>query len=65
MDDNLEQLLKSLRPRPILEILDNELQRAEKTESSYAAFLTDLLRHEYQSQPERFLNLLIVTRGYG
>ena len=59
MDDNLEQLLKNLRLRRTLEILDRELQRAEKTGPSYAAFLADLLRHEYQSQQERFLEYRI------
>ena len=59
MDDNLEQLLKNLKLRRTLEILDRELQRAEKTGPSYATFLADLLRHEYQGQQERFLEYRI------
>ena len=35
MDDNLEQLLKSLNLRRIGQVLDRELQRAVKKEISY------------------------------
>lgn len=59
MDDNLEQLLKNLRLKRMAEILDGQLQRAEKTAPSYAEFLAGLLREEYHSQQERFLEYRI------
>ena len=42
-----------------LEILDDELKRAEKKGPSYAEFLTALLRHEYHGQQDRFLEYRI------
>ena len=59
MDDDLEQLLNNLRLKRIREILDRELQRAEKTGPSYAGFLAGLLREEYHAQLERFLEYRI------
>lgn len=59
MDDDLEQLLKNLKLKQMLEILDRELQRAEKTGPSYSDFLAGLLRHEYNAQQERFLEYRI------
>lgn len=55
MDDDLEQLLKGLKLKRIGEILDRELASAEKRGSSYTSLLKRLLREEYQSQQERFL----------
>jgi DNA replication protein DnaC len=55
MTEELEQLLKNLRLRRILGILDQELKRSEKKAPSYADFLTTLLRHEYHDQQDRFL----------
>jgi DNA replication protein DnaC len=59
MDDNLEQLLKNLKLRRIREILDSELERAAKNGPSYADFLARLMRQEYHSQQERFLEYRI------
>lgn len=59
MTEELEQLLKNLRMRRTLEILDDELKRAEKKGPSYAEFLTTLLRHEYHGQQDRFLEYRI------
>ena len=45
--------------RRTLEILDEELKRAEKKGPSYAEFLTSLLRQEHHSQQDRFLEYRI------
>jgi len=45
--------------RRTLEILDEELKRAEKKGPSYAEFLTSLLRQEYHDQQDRFLQYRI------
>jgi DNA replication protein DnaC len=55
MTEELDQLLQNLRLRRIHEILDPELRRAAKDEPSYAEFLARLLRQEYHSQQDRFL----------
>lgn len=55
MTDDLEQLLKNLKLRRILDVLDRELERAEKTSPSYSELLARLLREEYQAQQMRFL----------
>jgi DNA replication protein DnaC len=59
MDDDLDQLLSNLRLNRTREILDRELERAEKTAPSYAAFLATLLREEYHARQERFLEYRI------
>jgi len=59
MNDDLEQLLKNLKLKRTAEILDRELQRAEKTGPSYGDFLAGLLRQEYHAQQERFLEYRI------
>jgi DNA replication protein DnaC len=55
MDDNLEQLLRSLKLKRVAEILDRELKRAEKQGSSYSEFLARVLREEYLYRRERSL----------
>jgi DNA replication protein DnaC len=55
MNDDLEQLLVSLKLRKLQQILGRELQWAEKKQPSYTDFLTRLLRQEYQAQQMRFL----------
>ena len=45
--------------RRTLEILDEELKRAEKKGPSYAEFLTSLLRQEYHGQQDRYLEYRI------
>lgn len=42
-----------------LEILDEQLKKAEKKGPSYAEFLTSLLRQEYHDQQDRFLEYRI------
>jgi DNA replication protein DnaC len=59
MTEDLEQLLKNLRLRSTLKVLDQELQRAEQNGPSYADFLTGLLRQEYHHQQDRFLEYRI------
>jgi len=53
MNDDLEQLLKNLRLKRILEILDREVTRATKKQDTYTQFLARLLREQYQHQQER------------
>lgn len=55
----MEQLLKNLKLRKIREVLDRELQRAEKTHSSYSEFLSRLLREQYHYQKEQSLKYRI------
>jgi len=55
MDDNLEQLLKNLKLKKILEILDREIDRAMKHQSPYTTFLARLLREQYQYKQEKSL----------
>lgn len=59
MDDDLEQLLKGLKLRRIREIINRELERAEKRGPSYRDFLVRLVREEYQTQQMRFLEYRI------
>ena len=53
MNDDLEQLLKNLRLKGILEILDREVTRATKKQNTYTQFLARLLREQYQHHQER------------
>ena len=59
MKEDLDQLLRNLQLHKIREILDQELNRAEKSGPSYADFLTGLLRQEYHQQQDRFLEYRI------
>lgn len=59
MDDELEQLLKSLKLRRLLEIIERELAWAEEHGPSYTELLKRLLRQEYNAQQERFLGYRI------
>ena len=51
--EDLEQLLKLLRLKKIAQVLDRELERAERSEPSYAEFLARLLREQMLFQQER------------
>ena len=53
MNDDLDQLLKSLKLRRFSEVLERELKRAEKESPSYSEFLARLLREEYLEQQRR------------
>src|SRR5215475_8267046 len=59
MNDDLEQLLKSLKMGDMREIVERELARAQKTKSSYADFYARLLREQYQLQRQRSLEYRI------
>ena len=59
MDDDLQQLLKSLGLTRVLEILDRELAKAEQAEPSYAEFLARLLREEHHAQQDRYLDFRV------
>jgi DNA replication protein DnaC len=52
MNDEVEQLLKSLHLRRIAEILDEEIKRAEKDDLSYQEFFVRLLRAQWQANQE-------------
>ncbi len=53
MNEDIEQLLKTLRLNRMKEILTCELERAEKKQTSYSDFLSRLLREEYLYKQER------------
>ena len=53
MNDDIEQLLTSLKLKRMLEVFDRETKRAEKTEVSYSEFTARLLREEYHDRQRR------------
>jgi len=55
MDDELDQLLHSLKLSRIREILDDRLTVATTDGTSYTEFLRRLLREEHHAQQNRFL----------
>ena len=59
MDDELEQLLRGLKLKNLLDIMDSELASAEEQSPSYSAFIKRLLRQEYAAQQDRFLEYRI------
>ena len=59
MDDELEQLLKTLKLRRIPDILDKEIERATKRGVSYVTFLKRLLRQERDAQVVRAMEYRI------
>jgi DNA replication protein DnaC len=63
MDDDLEQLLKSLKFRRIGEVYDREVEQAEKRGWSYTTLIKRLLREELQAQQVRFLEYRISRAG--
>lgn len=52
MTEELEQLLKNLKLRRLLEICDEQLRAAEKGDISYSEFLTRLVRAQWQAKQE-------------
>ena len=52
MTEELEQLLKNLRLRRVLEIYDEQLKGAEKEEVSYSEFVTRLVRAQWHARQE-------------
>jgi DNA replication protein DnaC len=52
MTEDLEQLLKNLKLRRIVEIYDEQLRAADKDDISYSEFVTRLMRAQYQARQE-------------
>ncbi len=52
MSEELEQLLKNLRLRRILEIHDEQMQAAEKEDITYSEFLTRLVRAQWHAKQD-------------
>ena len=50
MTEELEQLLKNLKQRRVLEIYDEQLRAADKGGISYSEFLTYLMRAQWQAK---------------
>lgn len=55
MNEELEQLLKGLRLRKILEIGDEEIRRAEKEQMTYHEFLLRLVRPQWHAKQQQAL----------
>ena len=52
MSEELEQLLKNLKLRRMLEIYDEQLRAADKDDISYSEFVTRLVRAQFQAKQE-------------
>jgi DNA replication protein DnaC len=52
MTEELEQLLKNLKRRRILEIYDEQLRAADKDDIRYSEFVTRLVRAQFQAKQE-------------
>jgi DNA replication protein DnaC len=52
MTEELEQLLKNLKLRRILEIYDEQLRAAEKEDVTYSEFVTPLVRAQWHARQE-------------
>ena len=50
MTEELEQLLKNLKLRRILEVYDEQLRAADKDDISYSDFVTRLVRVQFQAK---------------
>jgi DNA replication protein DnaC len=59
MTEELDQLLKNLRLKRMLEIYGEQLRAAEKEDISYSEFLVRLLRPEWHSRQQQFLEARI------
>jgi DNA replication protein DnaC len=59
MTEELEQLMKNLRLRRLLEIYAEQLRAAEKDDLSYTDFFVRLLRTEWHSRQQHFLQARI------
>ena len=55
MTDELEQLLKNLHLRKMLEIADEEIERANETQIPYQEFLLRLIRAQWHAKQEKTL----------
>src|SRR3981081_1440258 len=56
MTEELEQLLKNLKLKRILEIYDEQLRAADKDDISYSDFVTRLVRAQWQARQEGALD---------
>lgn len=63
MDEHLDQLLKNLNMTKIREILDQELARATKNQTSYTELLGRLFRAQYLWKQERSMEYRIRNAG--
>src|ERR1017187_5994287 len=52
MTEELEQLLKNLKPRRILEVYDEQLRAAEKEDVTYSELVTRLVRAQWHARQE-------------
>lgn len=59
MSDDLDQLLQGLHLKRIREILDRELERATRSQSSYSELLARLFREEYLYRKSRSIEYRI------
>ena len=55
MTEELEQLLKNLRLRRMLEIYDEQLRTADQEDVSYSEFVTRLVRAQWHTRQESAL----------
>ena len=55
INEELEQLLKNLKLRRILDIYDEQLRAAEKEDTSYTEFVTRLMRAQWHARQEHAL----------
>ncbi len=55
MNDDLDQLLKSLHLKKIHEIVEEEIQRAEQQQITYQEFLLRLMRPQWHAKQEQAL----------
>src|SRR5437867_10350250 len=55
MNEELDQLLKNLKLRTILDIYDEQLRSAEKEQVSYSEFVTRLMRAQWHARQDNAL----------
>ena len=55
INEELEQLLKNLKLRRVLDIYDEQLRAAEKEDTSYTEFVTRLMRAQWHARQEHAL----------
>ena len=55
MNEELQQLLKNLKLRRVLDIYDEQLHAAEKDDMSYSEFVTRLMRAQWHARQEHAL----------
>ncbi|HKM54886.1 MAG TPA: hypothetical protein VJY33_15870, partial [Isosphaeraceae bacterium] len=63
MTEELEQLLRSLHLKRILEIYDDHLKTSEKNDVTYTDFLLGLLRPQWHARQEQSLEWRIKRSG--